>query len=61
MISEPFSGCFYLFFIIHSPALLNIMEHFFDHCGAGDPPGLFIDPQMNPENDPLRLILGDPC
>ena len=41
------------------------MEHVYGHCYTSlrlrEPSGTFVDPQMDPEINPARLILEDPC
>ena len=65
MIFEKNPGFVNLLFIVHSAAPLNIIEHFFGHCGTlpgpRGPSWTVMDPKMDPKMDPVRQILEDPC
>ena len=55
---------FGFFYILYSLAPLTMLEHLFGHCPTvprlRGPSWTFIDPQMDPHMDPLRLISGGP-
>ena len=55
---------FGVFYILYSLAPLTMLEHLFGHCPTvpmlRGPSWTFLDPQMDPEMDPARLISEDP-
>ena len=60
MIFEKNPGFVYYLYILHSLAPLNILEHFFGHCGTLPGPRGPSWTIMDLKMDPARKILGDP-
>ena len=64
-IFEPFTGCVYHLYIVHSSrAPLNHVDHFIGHCGTlprlRGPSRTFMDPPMDTKMDPAMLNSGYP-